>query len=90
MEYGLPKSTRKIETEDSKIMNKKEILLGYIEDAVADLLYYNRRNDEDLSIDDITDLLGTGEVTIKELVNVFETELLHVFIGTMDRRGNPI
>lgn len=42
---------------------KIELLQGVIEDGVADLLYYNRKSCDELSVDDVKQLIESGEVT---------------------------
>jgi hypothetical protein len=51
--------------------SKQELLLDTITDLVSDLLYYDRKEDEELSADDIEDLLHNGGITIDEMVEKF-------------------
>lgn len=56
-------------------MGKKDILLRVISDSLLDSLHYNRQECEDLSVDDITRLVESGEVTIESLVSHIREEL---------------
>lgn len=53
----------------------KELILGLIEDLVSDFTYYNRKECEQLSADQLENAIETGEVTIKEMVDEFEKQL---------------
>lgn len=53
----------------------KEKVAGAIEVAVADLLYYNRKNDEELRQGDIEDWIESGEVTLTEITEMFMLEI---------------
>ena len=55
-------------------MTKKEIFLGLIADSVSNLCYYDRKDDEDLSVDDVEELLTSGEVTLDEILETFAKE----------------
>lgn len=54
---------------------KKEHLKMIVEDLVADLLYYDRKECESVSREDIAKFMKTGEVTSKEIVKWFKNEL---------------
>lgn len=58
---------------------KKEEFLNAIEDAVADLFYYDRKDDEDLNLKDLNKLLESGEITLEEIVKTFENEIIKNF-----------
>ena len=47
-----------------------------IEDAVADLLYYDRKNDEDLPLEELERMLREKEVTLEDMADIFRRELL--------------
>lgn len=53
----------------------KHTVLNEIECLVADLLYYDRKEDEDLPVGQIESLLASGELTIDEMVNQFRSQL---------------
>ena len=48
-----------------------------IKDSVKDLLYYDRKDDENLSRDDMDLALETGVVTVDEMTAVFRNALEH-------------
>lgn len=52
-------------------MTTKQKIHGAVEDLVASLLYYDRKEDEDLVLGEIEDAITAGEVTVDELTNVF-------------------
>lgn len=55
-------------------MNEKQkYLIDLVEDAVSDLLYYDRKEDEDLSVKDCQEIL-TQEV-VDAMVEKFRQEL---------------
>lgn len=54
---------------------KKEIVIGTIVDMVSDLLYYDRKEDEELQPYEIQALIATGETSVDEIVSTFKTEL---------------
>ncbi len=53
-----------------KNMNKK--ILDAWADCLMDFFYYDRKEDEELSTDDIEKALKSGEVTVKQLVEALE------------------
>ncbi|RDJ35118.1 MAG: hypothetical protein DWQ19_09800 [Crenarchaeota archaeon] len=56
-------------------MSKKEYALNVVEDLVANYLFYDRKEDEDLSRDDMEQLKSSGELTIQEVVDRFKEAL---------------
>ncbi len=57
----------------------KEIILGRIEDLCSDFLYYDRKEDEDLSMQQLNDTVKSGEITIDEMVAEFRKHLENTF-----------
>ena len=55
--------------------SRRQHILACLSDAVSNILYYDRRNDEDLGLFDIPDALEAGEISIEEMVQAFELEL---------------
>jgi len=49
----------------------KQLILDTIEDMVSNLLYYDRKEDEDLPVDAIEGALAAGEITITEMADHF-------------------
>jgi hypothetical protein len=60
-----------------KIMSRelKTLVLGTISDLVADFLYYDRKDDEELPCGVIEGAIADGIITIEEMVSAFEKEL---------------
>lgn len=54
----------------------KDRILNKISDLVADLLYYNRKEDEELPEGRIEELISLGEITIDEMVERFKQEII--------------
>ena len=60
-------------------MSKKEIILNTIEDLCSDFLYYDRKEDEDLTMDELNNAVKNNEITVKEMVDKFEECLKNTF-----------
>ena len=57
----------------------KQLILGYIEDLVSDFVYYERKEDEDLSMEQLNEAVKSGEITIDEMVEKFRQGLVATF-----------
>ncbi len=53
----------------------RELIFDTIDDAVGRLIYYGRREDEDLPLGAIERAVASGEVTVDEMVEQFATRL---------------
>ena len=53
----------------------RDMILGTVTDLVGNLLYYDRKDDEELEEDDIQDAVARGVVSIDDIVNEFRTAL---------------
>ena len=53
----------------------KDTILSTIEDLCSDFLYYDRKEDEDLTADQLSDAVDTGIITIDEMVAEFRKHL---------------
>lgn len=51
--------------------NKRLLLLASARDAASQLLYYDRKEDEELTPDDVDELISTGAVTLAEITAAF-------------------
>ena len=51
------------------------MILGTIDDLVGDLLYYDRKGDEELPQNSIEEALQKGEITIDDMVGKFREVL---------------
>ena len=54
----------------------KEIIFGSVEDLVSNFLYYDRKEDEDLPVGKIEELIEDKTISIDELVERFRQALL--------------
>lgn len=55
--------------------NKREKLAAVIHDLVSNLMYYNRKEDEDLPVHAIENMVEDGQVSIDEIVECFRYHL---------------
>lgn len=53
----------------------KELILNTIEDLCSDFLYYDRKENEDLSYEQLKGAVLSGEITIDEMVDKFRKHL---------------
>lgn len=57
----------------------KQIILNTISDLCSDFLYYDRKNDEDLSIEKLNEAVVNGFITIDEMIDEFRKHLVNTF-----------
>lgn len=57
----------------------KELIISRTEDLVAGLLYYDRKEDEELRPDDVKRAIDSGEVTLGDIAKAFKKELKRSF-----------
>ena len=57
------------------VTDKKSHALNVVSDLVADYLYYNRKEDEDLSCAEMDQLIDSGDLTADEIIERFSIEL---------------
>ena len=50
-----------------------------VDDLVTDFVYYDRKEDEDLSMDDLNKSVESGETTVREIVDRFESALRNTY-----------
>ena len=62
------KEVKPMKTRRTKILN-------LVEDMVSDLLYYNRKEDDDLPIGSIEEAIKNEEVSTEDIVKLFEFHL---------------
>jgi hypothetical protein len=53
----------------------KETILSKIEDLCSNFLYYDRKNDEDLTAKQLEEAVKSGKITIDEMVAKFRKHL---------------
>lgn len=58
----------------------KQKILNTINDLCSDFLYYDRKEDEDLSMEQLNQAVNSGEITIDEMVTEFRKNLESTFI----------
>lgn len=56
-------------------MDKKEIILNTLDALCFDFLYYDRKEDEELSADDLRNAIKNGDITIDEMVECFRENI---------------
>lgn len=54
---------------------RKQIILDTISDGVGRLMYYDRKEDDELPRGAIEEAVAKGEITLKEMVAEFTNEL---------------
>jgi len=54
---------------------RRDLIRGTVSDLVADFLYYDRKNDQDLPLGEIEAAIEAGEITVDEIVVQFRMEL---------------
>lgn len=57
----------------------KQNILNTISDLCSNFLYYDRKEDEDLSVEQLNAAVKTGEITIDEMVSEFRKHLEKTF-----------
>lgn len=57
---------------------RRQLILDTVSDLVGKFLYYDRKDDEELSVEDIEEALAAGEITTADIVKHFEAELVKV------------
>lgn len=55
----------------NKEENLKQTILNVVTDLVSDFLYYDRKEDEDLSVEQLENAISSGVITKDEIVNKF-------------------
>lgn len=63
---------------DTKLVGnaRKNHILKMMEDVVSDLMYYDRKEDEDLPLESIEEAIAAGEVTVEEITAEFKKQLI--------------
>lgn len=57
----------------------KQIILNTISDLCSNFLYYDRKEDEDLTMEQLNEAVKNGEITIDEMVAEFRKHLQNTF-----------
>jgi len=56
-------------------MNTRELIIANVQDLVADFLYYDRKEDEELGRGDIEKAILEGIIKESEIADIFKKEL---------------
>ena len=64
--------------------DKLELFKASLTEGVSDLLYYSRRNDTDLSPDDVLELVRAKKITPELMVEWFCAAVIEVFKGNFN------
>lgn len=57
----------------------KQLIIDTISDLCGNFLYYDRKEDEELSVEDLNNAVKSGEITIDEMVAEFRKHLEETF-----------
>lgn len=58
--------------------SRRDVILATLSDLIADFLYYDRKEDEELPRGAIEEAIAAGEITVDEIVAAFRTKLVEV------------
>ena len=56
-------------------VSRRDLILATVQDLVIDFVEYDRREDEELSTDDLVEAIDKGEITIAEISKAFKKAL---------------
>ena len=56
---------------------RRERITNILTDSIIDLLYYDRKEDEDLPKGGIEEAIAAGEITVEEMIAIWSTELIN-------------
>ncbi len=59
------------------VQGKRELISGIIETTISNFLYYDRKNCELLSVDDLENALREKIITEEEIIELFKEHLEH-------------
>ena len=54
---------------------KKQIILDTISDMISELLYYDRKEDEELGVGDIEQAIKDGVITVDEILTFIKDKI---------------
>ena len=57
----------------------KTLILNAVKDLCSNFLYYDRKEDDSLSIDQLNNAITSGEITVDEIVTEFRNQLEKTF-----------
>ncbi len=59
--------------------DKRQIILDTIEDLCSNFVFYDRKEDEDLSVEELNYAVDNEVITVEEIVEHFKDCLLNTF-----------
>jgi translation elongation factor EF-G len=72
-------SKLKDENNERKRYKMKQTILDVISDLCSDFFYYDRKEDEQLTIEQLNEAVKSGKITIDEMVSEFRRHLENTF-----------
>ena len=78
-EDGIVKDQPEEQSKTTYLNNKKELLLGLASVVLSKLLYYDRKECEAVSCEDVTNVIDSGLLTKEELKDRFCKEIDKIF-----------
>ena len=64
----------------NNFMERKQLIVNTISDLCMDFLYYDRKEDDELTQNDLIEAVKNKEITIDQMVNVFRIQLESHFV----------
>mgnify|MGYP000846215312 FL=1 len=58
---------------------RRQHILDAVTDMVADFMYYDRKEDEDLPLESIEEAVELGEISVQEIIDAFASDLKQNF-----------
>lgn len=59
-----------------KLKTRADIIKAHLSDSISDLLYYDRKEDDDLPKGGIEEAIKAGEITVDEMIKIWSAELI--------------
>lgn len=60
---------------------RRQIILDIVDDLVTNFLYYDRKESSSLPLGQIEEAIRAGEITINEMVSLFQNRLTAGLVG---------
>ena len=64
---------------EEEIMSLRQTIMTTVDDLVRDFVYYDRKEDDELSAADLESAISCGQVTVDEIVERFRVQLKEAF-----------
>lgn len=59
-----------------RVPTRREKIINVFTDSIIDMLYYDRKEDEDLPRGGIEEAIRAGEITVDEIIKIWSAELI--------------